>query len=414
MEIENRNIEYINNLAKMLLGIGIFAIGLCYWVLSAGYPDWLYIIIPAYLVISGYYAYQNTFQGILIKFKKENEDIAARIKTTEKEKELAVYDENLWKRTLREKTSGFPSLLDNIDYFESLRDEAVAGSLITKSHPAFKASEVVKEETRRRREAERDKKQTLGIIEYYENIAPFLLDFKNEMFNENELKDTEPYTEEEGQDPITNFLTIDEYRKLSSVERNQRALERFWNRPNKPKWLIGRLYERYVGYEYEKNGYDVEYHGIFKGYEDLGRDLICRKGDEFIVIQCKRWSQFKTIFEKHIFQFFGTVFEYQDANPDKKVKGVFYTTTKLSDLARKFANKLNIQLVENHIFDEGYPCIKCNIGVGGKIYHLPFDQQYDTVKIEPNKGEFYCATVQEAEDAGFRRAYRFQGLKENK
>lgn len=46
---------------------------------------------------------------------------------------------------------------------------------------------------------------------------------------------------------------------------------------------------------------------------------------------------------------------------------------------------------------------------GGKIYHLPFDQQYDKVKIEKNKGEFYCSTVQEAEKAGFRRAYRWKG-----
>ena len=55
----------------------------------------------------------------------------------------------------------------------------------------------------------------------------------------------------------------------------------------------------------------------------------------------------------------------------------------------------------------GYPCIKCNISADGtKIYHLPFDQQYDNVKIETHKGEFYCATVKEAEDAGFRRAFR--------
>jgi len=58
--------------------------------------------------------------------------------------------------------------------------------------------------------------------------------------------------------------------------------------------------------------------------------------------------------------------------------------------------------------DNGYPCIKCNISQidGTRIYHLPFDQQYDKVKIEPHKGEFYCTSVKEAEDAGFRRAFR--------
>ena len=58
-----------------------------------------------------------------------------------------------------------------------------------------------------------------------------------------------------------------------------------------------------------------------------------------------------------------------------------------------------------------YPCIKCNIGHDSegnrtKIYHLPFDQQYDNTKIEPNKGEFYAVTVKEAENAGFRRAFK--------
>ena len=45
---------------------------------------------------------------------------------------------------------------------------------------------------------------------------------------------------------------------------------------------------------------------------------------------------------------------------------------------------------------------------GDKIYHLPFDQQYDRCIInEP--GEFYASTVAEAEKAGFRRAMRWRG-----
>ena len=138
--------------------------------------------------------------------------------------------------------------------------------------------------------------------------------------------------------------------------------------------------------------------GIFKGYEDLGRDLICRKSDEVLIVQCKNWSQFKTIYEKHIFQFFGTVFQYKDTYPNKKVRGIFYTTTQLSDLAKRFAKELGIELVENHNFDQNYPCIKCNINPSTKekIYHLPFDQMYDKTKLYM-KDEFYCRTVKEAE-----------------
>lgn len=46
-----------------------------------------------------------------------------------------------------------------------------------------------------------------------------------------------------------------------------------------------------------------------------------------------------------------------------------------------------------------------------KIYHLPFDQQYDKTKVEPARGEFYCRTVAEAEEAGYRRAFRYHGLR---
>jgi hypothetical protein len=221
------------------------------------------------------------------------------------------------------------------------------------------------------------------------------------------------YNEEELQDLTIRYLTKEEFRELPSVIRNQLALDRFWKRP-KSKWLLGRLYERYIGYLYEQMGYEVEYVGIFKGYEDLGRDLICQKGNDFIVIQCKNWSQFKTIYEKHIFQFFGTVFQYRDSHPKRNTKAIFYTATQLSGLARRFADELGIELKENFKFDQSYPCIKCNISraTGEKIYHLPFDQQYDKTKIEENRGELYCTTVKEAEEAEFRRAFKWRGAEQ--
>ena len=82
-------------------------------------------------------------------------------------------------------------------------------------------------------------------------------------------------------------------------------------------------------------------------------------------------------------------------------------------MARRFSKELNIELKENFKFDKSYPSIKCNISKvdGTKIYHLPFDQQYDKTKIEKELGEFYCASVKEAENAGFRRAFRYKGKK---
>ena len=315
----------------------------------------------------------------------------------------------------KERQLGFPWLAKAYDEYFALQEKEVVEYLKHKKHPAISASEVIREQSKLRRQAEIDKKIAQYIIEYYETIAPFLVDLKEEVdiATEQERELLKEYSEEELDDATTRYLSKEEYRKLPSVERNQLALDRFWQRP-KSKWLIGRLYERYVGYLYESQDYDVEYPGIFKGLEDLGRDLICQKGKEFIVIQCKNWAKFRTIYEKHIFQFFGTVFQYKDENPYRKVRSIFYTSTELSELARRFANELGIELKENFKFDKDYPCIKCHTSKvdGTKIYHLPFDQQYDKTKLEKKYGEFYCKTIKEAEDAGFRRAFRYRVNKE--
>lgn len=411
--------KYSNKFLLNLLGWGFGSLFLgipflIYWLLT----EYLFLGVAAFglfLFVVAYVTYKDVVDDLERTHKGEVQRISAeaeaKVTTAEQGLRVAEHEEQLWRQSLKERTSGFPSLFTNIAYYEELIDKELSGYLRTKSHPAISASEVVKAEAKRRRGAEFSNRRTLALIEYYENIAPFLLDFKEEVIDENEdaIRD---YSDEEREDPVTNYLTKDEYRKLSPTERNQMALERFWKRP-KSKWLIGRIYERYVGYLYELKGYDVEYTGIFHGYEDLGRDLICSKGNEIIVIQCKYWSQFKTIYEKHIFQFFGTVFQYRDQNPKKKVRAVFHTTTELSELARRFAHELNIELEEKSKMSTTYPCIKCNISQvdGTKIYHLPFDQQYDNTRIEIKKGEFYCATVAEAEKKGFRRAFRWRGEK---
>ncbi len=321
----------------------------------------------------------------------------------------------------KERQIGFPWLAKAYDEFFRLEEEEITNFLRNKKHPAISAAETVKEQSRLRRQAEYEKKIGQYLVEYYETIAPFLIDLKEEVdiATEQERDLLKEYSEEELEDVTTQYLTKDEYRKLPSIEKNQMALDRFWKRP-KSKWLIGRLYERYIGYLYENQGHDVEYVGIFKGFEDLGRDLICRKENDFIVIQCKNWAKFRTIYEKHIFQFFGTVFQYRDENPDRKIRAIFYTSTELSELARRFASELGIELKENFQFDKNYPSIKCHTSKadsyyaprGTKIYHLPFDQQYDKTKLEKKYGEFYCKTVKEAEDAGFRRAFRYRPNKQ--
>lgn len=208
-------------------------------------------------------------------------------------------------------------------------------------------------------------------------------------------------------DRTRKYLTAEEYQKLSTIDKNQLALDRYLN-GKLSKVQIGRLYEMYLGWLYEKNGYVVTYNGIEQGVEDMGRDLICIKPNETVIVQAKCWSQSKTIHEKHVYQLYGTVCTYKIEHPEvKKVRAFLYVTNQLSPVARAAAQMLKIKVEENFALDKSFPMIKCNIGRSGeKIYHLPFDQQYNKTQIK-SPGEMYCRTVAEAEANGFRRAKRY-------
>ena len=320
----------------------------------------------------------------------------------------------------KEKSSGFPWLAKAFADFNYLQKLKEAKNLEYKSHPAPVSAEKVRKIARERRVIEEKLRIAQGIINYYQDLFPFIEEFLGDI-DEAILKKVlsrnieEPIKEadEIGIDPVRIYLSSlskEEYHRLSSVERNQIALDRYWSRP-KNKWQLGRDYERYIGYLFENNGYNVYYQGILEGFDDLGRDLICKKKEKTIIVQCKRWSKYKTIHEKHVNQLYGTFIKYTIDYPNEKVEAILYTTTKLSDRAKEFAKYLSIGIDEEFQLDEKYPSIKCNISRrnGEKIYHLPFDQQYDRTLIEEERNECYIDTVKKAENLGFRRAWRWRG-----
>jgi len=314
----------------------------------------------------------------------------------------------------KQKTEGFPWLATAYADFLYLQDLKKAKYLEQKSHPALKAAEQVKEVASQRRVAEKLYRVLKYKLEYYENLFPWLIDFTGEDIDDLirqivEKKETPLEEVEERDDAAKKWLTKAEYMSLPTGQKYQLALDRYWQKP-KSKWEIGRDYERYIGYLYESRRYSVYYQGIIEGLADLGRDLICIKDNDVRIVQCKHWSKEKQIHEKHIFQLYGTLIAYQIDHPNKSSSACFVTSTSLSERAKQFAKELEIEVLENYPL-KAYPCIKCNISRrnGTKIYHLPFDQQYDRTLIEEEKNECYVETVKEAEDLGFRRAFRWHG-----
>jgi hypothetical protein len=296
-------------------------------------------------------------------------------------------------------------------------DESIVRCLRDKKRPAYKAAEEVSLARAERRAA----KERAKLLEYqllsYKEYFPFLEEYEDLILDEAVAlsSDRQNLDALEDADPVLRFVPKAEYERFTSSERNQLALNRYLNGGLSPA-AIGRLYERFVGHLYEKDGWAVEYHGIVKGLEDLGRDLICSRGSEVHIVQVKCWSREKQIHEKHIFQLFGTtqLFLMAHARTDLLSSSVtprFVTTTALSQVARQAAQWLKIEVQEGFALDKTFPMIKCNVNqvTGERIYHLPFDQQYDKTKISPNLGERYVSTAAEAEKLGFRRAFRYTG-----
>ncbi len=327
--------------------------------------------------------------------------------TAEKEKLNKIKD-NIEEREkiLQETAQNYPSAAKILRHYS---DELDNFRLSRLSIHAFKAKEIVRDIKREKRQIQFERDLYFAQLATYESLFPWLEEFKKVP-----IKDAMAYvadfvdTSSDEQEYFSDWLSPEDFARLSMSEKLQRKLDK-WNKRQKTDWEAGIEYERYIGYLCEQEGYTVEYSGALNGLEDMGRDLVIEKGRSAVIIQCKRWKQDKQIHEKHIFQLFGTGILFGVQHPEKNVKTAFITTGTLSDNAQMCADKLNIEVVHRNMAD--YPLIKCNINntTGEKIYHMPFDQQYDSTTIEMNKGECYAYTVKEAEEKGFRHAYRWRG-----
>lgn len=242
-----------------------------------------------------------------------------------------------------------------------------------------------------------------GLFEYIDNDED-LIALQENVSSLDELEET--------RDRSRDYLSESEWTALSESERNQLALDRYIAKRNKSKASIGRDYEMSCGYIYQRQGFNVIYTGIKYGLNDLGRDLIISRGlgglfageKEILLIQCKCWRKGMPIRENVIMQLYGSAVEYNIENNVEVCPVLMIPSfTDVSDMARKFADHLKIQIVKQEFVD--FPRIKCNINGDSKIYHLPFDQQYNRTEIK-KPGEFYAWSVKEAEDKGFRRAHR--------
>ena len=294
------------------------------------------------------------------------------------------------------------------EYIET-KDVELQCSMVVKPNPAWKASETIQELSRKRAVMAYELKLLKYQLSSYEEYFPVLVEYRDSILDETVDLTNQAEESLDKIDPALSggYLTEKDFDELPDIEKFQLALDRYWKR-NKSRSEIGRVYERYIGYLYEIDGWKVSYYGAIKGFGDFGRDLICKKGDSVHIVQCKCWSKDKVIREKHVMQLFGTTILYKVTEKHQNTVPVFVATTDLSAEAELVAKELNIDIRKIPL--ERYPMIKCNINrsTNEKIYHLPFDQQYDRIDISGASDKCYVETTEEASAGGFRRAYRWQ------
>ncbi|OYO31095.1 hypothetical protein CD932_08140 [Janthinobacterium sp. PC23-8] len=183
-------------------------------------------------------------------------------------------------------------------------DEATARALETKKNPAHKAAEQVRRIGTEKKEITERLKQLEYTLKTFYEYYPALEQYRDDILNEEATLDLDDDDDAES-DRVSRYISVQEYQRLTPVERNQLALEKWKARP-KSSVEIGRMYERYLGHLYEIDGWTVTFFGATEGLQDLGRDLLCVKDSVMHVVQAKYWAKHKTLHEKHIFQLYGT------------------------------------------------------------------------------------------------------------
>lgn len=359
--------------------------------------------------VGGLLAYDTSSQREqILSFNQQAFDAERLISAAKKAQSAATKETAAVQKLMTDTSQAHPWLADLYADCIYIFEDKLEQEMRNKLNPAKSSADKLRIIKNEKRQLAAQCKSLEYQLHFYESLFPWLEDFK-------EIPPAEAYqaylasTDENAQtdyDYFRDWISPEEYNRLSRTEMLQLRLDRSQRR-TKNNWEIGVEYERYIGFLCQQRGYRVEYTGAKLRLEDMGRDLIVTKDNDCYIIQCKRWAIEKTIHEKHIFQLFGSCVMYEAQHQNfASVRGVFVTTTSLSPVAKQCAERLGIIVFERIPFGD-YPVIKCNISKNGdKIYHLPWDQQYDTTVITPNQGEFFASTVAEAEEAGFRHAWR--------
>lgn len=371
------------------------------------------------------------------KYKNENEELKNYIPELEK-KLKKEYEKNIEKLNLLEKQiefekqkeitqcnilekekeilislSNYELNSDMLKFYKEYINKRVDGYVnyfLYKKYPSKKSAEYLKS----------IKKEFKETVAENKNLKLKLLKFSDELEILEKEERREEVKEQEEKN-IKEFQKID-WGNLSDVEKIKYLDEKLikYKERKKSKLKIGLEFERYCGFLFEEKNYKVYYNGILKGKADEGIDLIAKKDNKTIYIQCKYWSITKQIRENAIAQLLGASLkksieigldsnEFMKLVKEKKIEMWLISKTSLSKEAKEFAKLLNIQFKENLGIDFDYPMVKL-VEDKEKIFYLPNDLLYDKiVNTSTSKKYLRVDSCKKAYEMGYRHCYKWKG-----
>ncbi|MDK4481959.1 restriction endonuclease [Fusobacterium necrophorum] len=331
-------------------------------------------------------------------FKEMEKEYSSKTRGLEEEKEKFEAQKSLSIFKLNS------TMMKIFDEYTEKRLNAYEKYFYFKKNPSWKSADYIKGIKKEYKRLEKENRE-LNLL-----LSEFIEEEQEEIELNNSFDDEEKAFE-------YGKIEKNVWDSLTYIEKLDIILEKYastW----KNKLNIGLEFERYCGYIYEKRGFQVKYWGILKGKSDGGIDLIAKKKEKTLYIQCKYWSKYKFIRENTVTQLFGAALKFAIDNRDtyesfitkvyeKKIEIILLTKTELSEEAKEFCKKLNISYIEN-IEIENYPRVKLVEGLE-KIFYIPTDLQYDNISfLSTNKKYSRAISCKEANELGYRHCYRWK------
>jgi Holliday junction resolvase len=146
---------------------------------------------------------------------------------------------------------------------------------------------------------------------------------------------------------------VNNYSSTKTTKKNFLPKEE-WKAQQKINAEKGQRYELHVANHFRNNGYEVIENGKIQGRRDGGIDILAKKDNLVLLIQCKHWSastKFK-ITHAILKEFIGNATMYIQKNPvfkELEIKNIFITSENILDDSAKVFLKHNSNFVEHQI-----------------------------------------------------------------